>query len=135
MTAPTDAPDETPNVYGSASGLRNNPWKEAPATAKELPTSKANSTLGNLMVYTMFEYMGSTVSGKSKPNHLEPMILTISNGGIDMVPIEIAARTAVTKKSPANPYVTPILFCKYLWIDRLCNFLYSFNQSWTCPCD
>ena len=53
MTAPTDAPEETPSVYGSASGFFNNPWKEAPAMANENPTSIANNTLGILIETTM----------------------------------------------------------------------------------
>jgi len=41
-TAPTDAPDETPSVYGSANGFFNKPWNAAPAIARDAPTSPAN---------------------------------------------------------------------------------------------
>ena len=44
--APTEAPEETPNVNGSASGLRSTPWNPAPAIASEAPTSIPSSTRG-----------------------------------------------------------------------------------------
>jgi hypothetical protein len=40
----SDAPDETPSKYGSASGFRKIAWYATPATAKAPPTSDAINT-------------------------------------------------------------------------------------------
>ena len=44
--APTAAPPATPNVHGSANGLRNRTCKAAPVIASAPPTSKATATRG-----------------------------------------------------------------------------------------
>ena len=46
-TAPTEAPDDTPSVYGSASGFFSNPWKAAPEMASAAPTSPAKYDAGH----------------------------------------------------------------------------------------
>lgn len=45
-TAPTLAPEETPRMYGSASGLRTVTCISAPASASPAPASAARSVLG-----------------------------------------------------------------------------------------
>ena len=45
--APSDAPAETPSVYGVASGLRSRPWNTTPAAASVPPTSAAASARGS----------------------------------------------------------------------------------------
>ena len=45
--APSDAPAETPSVYGVASGLRSSPWNTTPAAASVPPTSAAASARGS----------------------------------------------------------------------------------------
>ena len=45
-TAPTAAPPETPNTYGSASGLRRSAWKVQPLIPSAPPTSAARAARG-----------------------------------------------------------------------------------------
>ena len=60
MTAPTEAPDEIPNVYGSANGFLSKPWKAAPAMAREAPTSPAKSTRGRRIFQKILAAVSST---------------------------------------------------------------------------
>ena len=45
---PSEAPEDTPKVYGEANGFLSTDWTTAPLTDNEPPTIKANNTLGNL---------------------------------------------------------------------------------------
>src|SRR5215210_979040 len=47
MVAPRPAPAAVPSRYGSASGLRNAPWKAAPQPASMAPTSAPSTTRGS----------------------------------------------------------------------------------------
>src|SRR5690606_12053994 len=80
-TAPTEAPDDTPRVYGSASGFFSNPWKAAPAIASDAPTSPANKTRGIRIFHRILE---AVVSDESQ-NVLIGMLT---------VPIETPSHTA-----------------------------------------
>src|SRR3569623_1012053 len=51
-TAPRPAPDDTPTRPGSASGLRNNPWRIAPDTARPAPMRLAIMVRGRRMSNT-----------------------------------------------------------------------------------
>src|SRR4029450_8741582 len=44
--APSAAPEETPMMAGSASGLRNRPWNTAPDAANAAPTTAGRTTRG-----------------------------------------------------------------------------------------
>jgi hypothetical protein len=46
MLAPSAPPPDTPNVKGSASGLRNSACSEAPTIASDAPTIPAINTRG-----------------------------------------------------------------------------------------
>ena len=52
IVPPRVAPPETPIMYGSASGLRNNPWKAAPTIPSAPPANMARTSLGNLILVT-----------------------------------------------------------------------------------
>ncbi|EKN67412.1 hypothetical protein BAZO_09626 [Schinkia azotoformans LMG 9581] len=99
MTAPTDAPDETPSVYGSASGFFNSPWKEAPAMANENPTSIANSTLGILIETTMLYTIGLISSAIG--DEIQPLVIIckIVEKGIEREPTEIPKKMVITKNN------------------------------------
>ena len=49
MTAPSDAPDETPSVEPSASGFLRSPCIAAPARDKAVPVSATHKTRGRRM--------------------------------------------------------------------------------------
>ena len=46
--APSDAPDDAPMIYGSASGFLKIPWNAAPLIPNDHPARTERSTLGNL---------------------------------------------------------------------------------------
>src|SRR4029078_3268073 len=47
--APTDAPLDTPSVYGVASGLRKSAWSGRPPSASTAPLGKPRQTRGSRM--------------------------------------------------------------------------------------
>src|ERR1700679_2367400 len=53
MTAPTDAPDDVPRMYGSASGLASTACITVPANASPAPQSAANTARGSRRSHTM----------------------------------------------------------------------------------
>ena len=59
ITAPTEAPDDTPRVYGSASGFFSSPWKAAPEIASDAPTSPASTTRGIRIFHKIFVAVAS----------------------------------------------------------------------------
>jgi hypothetical protein len=100
-TAPTDAPEDTPNVYGSANGFLSRPWKAAPAIAREAPTRPDKITLGKRMFRTILEYIGSIVSNEITPKTFALKILIMVKIGTETVPIEIPNKKARTRNIPA----------------------------------
>src|SRR5699024_5592588 len=60
--APTPAPAEIPNRYGSANGLRTRVCIAAPANAKPAPTIAAINTRGARKSHTIVSYTGSEPS-------------------------------------------------------------------------
>src|SRR5690625_4779118 len=89
ITAPTEAPEDTPNVYGSASGLRKRPWKAAPAIARDAPTSPDNNTRGKRIFHTILACMGSTVPSDIPGTIFESTIWMILEKGTETVPIDV----------------------------------------------
>ena len=67
---PSDAPDDTPKVYGEANGFFNTDWTTAPLTAKAPPTQKANKTLGNLILHIIETSFASIPSNRLVLNNL-----------------------------------------------------------------
>ncbi len=65
------APAAAPNRYGSASGLRNTPWKAAPAPASAAPTMPASSTRGTRSSQTIAASRSD--SGESVPVSCAPI--------------------------------------------------------------
>ena len=59
IPAPKDAPDETPKMYGEASGLRKMDWQTAPLIAKHPPARNASSTRGRRRSHTIETFFGS----------------------------------------------------------------------------
>lgn len=54
LTAPTEAPAETPRMNGSASTLRTTAWITAPLEARAAPTTAAMSARGALICHTIW---------------------------------------------------------------------------------
>ena len=69
-TAPSDAPEETPSRYGSASGLRTSACRAVPITARPAPVTAPSSTRGartsNTMVSRARDQSGSRQSAPSE---------------------------------------------------------------------
>ena len=94
--APNEAPEATPIKYGSARGLRNNPWYVAPATERDAPTNSASSILGNLISHRIVYDESSQVLSTLMNGNLDNVIIIVSIGCIDTDPID-AAKTQHTK--------------------------------------
>src|SRR3954453_19588695 len=62
-TAPSAAPEDAPRMSGETSGLRNRPWKAAPAEASAEPTSTAAATRGPLICHTTASTAGGRPDG------------------------------------------------------------------------
>src|SRR5699024_2627878 len=102
ITAPTDAPEDTPNVNGSANGFRNKPWKAAPAIARDAPIIPDKITRGSRIFHTILIYIESTLFNDPKLNTFAEMIRIKSVNGTDTVPIDVPNRPATIISSPRN---------------------------------
>lgn len=102
ITAPSDAPEETPKVVPSANGLRNKPCIAAPQIDKEAPIKHTVITLGSLTSQ-------SIVSSKVNP--------------------VLPAKTQITKTkrlTKINAQYNNMDLIRLL-INHVINFIYCFN--------
>lgn len=100
--APTAAPDKTPIIPGSASGLPNTPCMIAPATASAAPTSTARITRGNRTSHraaSAFACVGATPHSRPTLRHSEPMTSTM---GICICPIAAEKSAETTRPTPST---------------------------------
>jgi len=86
---PRDAPEDTPKVYGDASGFLSTDWTTAPLTESEPPTIKANKTLGNLKFQIIATSLLSIHLDSEIPNTLCPIIDKISLMLVLALPIDV----------------------------------------------
>ena len=95
MTAPSEAPDDTPNVEPSASGLRNKPCMAAPQSESDAPTSATHSTRGR-RTEIMIDW--EIPAGTGNPNKVLQIAVTVSKTGMVTLPRQthmiITARVA-----------------------------------------
>ena len=91
--APSDAPAETPRVYGVASAFRSRPWNTTPAAASVPPTSAAASARGSR---ARKKICASTLSA----NGTDP--LKTRENWIGVEPMNGAATTAATMAGEAR---------------------------------
>src|SRR5688500_5635247 len=68
MTAPSDAPADTPSSPGSARGLRVKPCNTAPHRPSVPPTAIASTVRGNLSSVTISD--ASVACGEKSPSHI-----------------------------------------------------------------
>ncbi len=72
--APTEAPEDTPSTYGSASGLRTSAWMVTSAAVRPAPATAASSTRGRRSCHTAVhpaagnERLPAQVSGDHLPH-------------------------------------------------------------------
>ncbi|MPM90442.1 hypothetical protein SDC9_137563 [bioreactor metagenome] len=96
ITAPSDAPLETPSVLPSASGLRSKPCMAAPQSESAAPVSATHSTRGRRterMIETAME------SGCGRPNTAFQMTVNVSETGMPTLPAETQNRSVATAAS------------------------------------
>ena len=98
IIAPSEAPAETPSVYGVASGLRSSPWNTTPAAASVPPTSAAASARGRRAIKKI---CASTLSANGIDR------LKTRAKSIDVEPMNGAAKTATTIARKHNATTRP----------------------------
>ena len=100
MTAPSDAPEDTPSVEPSASGLRKSPCIAAPHSESAAPTSATLSTRGRRTLRMMFLEMPA---GTSFPSSVQKTAVSVSFGAMETLPMQthssITASSAKIKKA------------------------------------
>ena len=96
--APSDAPELTPSVEPSASGLRSSPCMAQPPSASIAPTSATHSTRGR-RVYRMMAT--AEPLGCSQPAMARKMISAVSWKGMLTLPTPMH-RISVSTVSSAN---------------------------------
>ena len=99
MTAPNAAPDDTPSVEPSASGLRSNPCIAPPQRESDAPVSATQMTRGNRTDKIMDGV--SMVSGTGIPQTEFHIIVMVSFRGTLTLPTE-TQRTKAKNVAPAN---------------------------------
>ena len=93
-TAPSDAPDATPSVEPSASGLRKRPCIAAPHSDSAAPISATESTRGTRTLTMMFLLMPA---GTSSPRSVRTMAVTVSPSGMDTLPTQTHSSMAAAE--------------------------------------
>lgn len=99
ITAPNDAPDDTPSVEPSASGLRNSPCIAPPASESDAPVSATQMTRGNLTDRIIAG--DGIVSGIGIPQIEFHIMVVVSRIGTLTLPIETQS-AKVKSMTPAN---------------------------------
>ena len=116
MLAPTEAPELTPMMLGSASGLANTPCMIAPATARAAPTNAASAARGKRIDHNT----ASTRDRSGSPAWAMPANsdLITSEGDVENWPTEAdttRARTSATVRTA--PVMTALRRCG-IGVDR-----------------
>lgn len=130
IPTPSDAPLETPSVYGDANGLRRTDWITAPLAEIDAPTRKAIITRGSrnsqIVVIVIFE----NSSEMSVPKILCPKTRSTSGNEMLLLPAETPI-IIITNASKGRRIIAALaceLLVEKLWMDRFCNFNYSFRN-------
>jgi len=102
ITAPREAPAETPNTYGSASGLRTRVCRHTPARLSPAPATAASSTRGVRKSHTIWLVSGSSPAGS--PHRCAVITSSTWPTGTCTVPTPIATAVAASSAtaSPAT---------------------------------
>ena len=110
MIAPRAAPEDTPMVDPSASGLRRRPCMAAPHMDKAAPASVTQRTRGSRTFSIMFLAM---FSGRGKPQAAFQTAVTVSEKEILTLPTQM--HRTIVKKSAAvrRRYVTGVNFSRF----------------------
>ena len=99
MTAPREAPEDTPKVEPSARGFFNRPCMAPPHTEREAPVRATHSTRGRREV----SMMGTAVpAGSSLPATAPTMMRTVLPKGTATLPTDTQS-TSVTAATRAKP--------------------------------
>lgn len=99
ITAPNDAPDDTPSVEPSASGLRSSPCIAPPASESDAPVSATQMTRGNRIDRIIAGDV--IVAGMGIPQMEFHIIVIVSRIGTLTLPIETQS-AKVKSVIPAN---------------------------------
>lgn len=120
IMAPSPAPEDIPNINGSAIGFLKTDCMTAPAEAKAEPTSIHIRTLGNLKLIRMVSLIFSAFPLRTFRKELISVcgskIVGPKHGAITKVII-----TAASKVSKI------FFFFKYFWMYISCNLFESIN--------
>src|SRR5690606_38976970 len=98
--APTEAPEETPRMNGSASGLRTSDCTAAPTAARPAPTTAASSTRG-VRTCQMIVYEVTSSALIEPPVSAAQMYRTVLPGGAGAAPCDVASGTG-TASTPVS---------------------------------
>jgi|SRR5690554_1927371 hypothetical protein len=99
ITAPSDAPDDTPRVEPSARGFRNSPCIAPPQMERDAPVSATQITLGNLTDRIIDGI--AIVSGIGMPQRKFHIVVIVSLMGIVTLPTETQS-AKVKNTTPIN---------------------------------
>ena len=124
IVAPTLAPADTPIMYGSANGLRSNPWRVAPDVANPIPTMAAAKTRGNLTVKTISWLTGDALLVMKLPSKgiFDVIVDITSDSAIGKGPIETAMTMAIKKQTTSSATVVFHFFARLSALCGKCSF-------------
>jgi hypothetical protein len=103
IPAPRLAPEETPKMYGEASGFRRMDWQTAPLMARQPPAKNASSALGSRKSHTIETFFGSIDWARGRLNILCKIIKIVSARLMPELPSEDAA--AIMKSDIIAPMI------------------------------
>ena len=103
ITAANAAPLLAPMMNGSTSGLRNTPWKIAPATLSAAPTSAAEITRGSRISRRIVASASVQRWSNSTNGSESTRMCSVSPSPIDAEPAAVASATAQSSSSAPSP--------------------------------
>lgn len=121
-TAPKVAPEQTPIMPGSASGLRKKPWNTAPVPPSRAPHIMLIRMRGSLI----FEMIIASV--------LEQVLSRTDSGEIKRVPMQSAIKPSITRIMAGNILRTNpgmhFAFTVALLPQNICKLFYGIYTTW-----
>src|SRR4029453_13732848 len=105
--APSAAPEETPMMAGSASGLRNRPWNTAPDAAKAAPTTAARTTRGRRSWSRITSVDAGTPVGRPENPSFHAMTRALVHGEIQTDPTATPRRNDPRGRAASTARIRP----------------------------
>lgn len=119
--APSDAPEDTPSVYGDANSFFNTDWTTDPPVAKHPPTKNASNTLGSLSFQIIEISLAGIFPAKDIFKVLFNIIDNVSIKLMSELPIDVPNKSIINTVTILK--IDFFLFVILIWINSFRYFI------------